>query len=62
VIDGATLDTRQKQAEIDRLNARLKVLQYAQIAAVTQDHRNLFKYTDEVNTALWGDQALQGDE
>lgn len=45
-----------------QLHERLKVLQDAQIAAVTQDHRNLFKYTDEVRAALLGDQALQGDE
>jgi phosphopentomutase len=34
----------EQDEEIARLSARLKVLQDAQIAAVTQDHRNLFKY------------------
>ena len=53
---GAEKGIGELQAEIERLNARLKVLQDAQIAAVTQDHRNLFKYTDEVRAALLGDQ------
>lgn len=42
------------QAEIERLNARLKVLQDAQVAAVNGEHRNLFKHTIEVEYALWG--------
>lgn len=47
---------KRQQAEIERLNARLKVLQDAQVAAVNGDHRNLFKHTIEVEYALWGEE------